>query len=143
MVLNVEVALRREAKGVMDAHLASLVATSYGLFAGGAAKKHFYMHHVMHLQTLRIVVLRTIKDQVTRLQLVLLQLLRATVELVPLITTSKHKAKLNAKVLDSAGHQRTAVQEKRCVVIRIIRVEVPFCVRNPNVLLTLLHESIS
>ena len=127
----------------MYANLSRLVATPNRLLASWTSKKDFNVHHVVHLYTLWVIVLRTVKYQVARLQLVLLELFRATVELIPLISASKYEAKLNTKVLHCARHQRAAVKKKRCVVVRIIRVEVPFRVWDPYVLLTLLHESIS
>ena len=106
------------------------------------ANKNFYMDHVMLLQILRFIKLRTVKDDVTWLHFSLLQFDGQRVILIALVATSKHETELLPQITDNSKDQTAAVEEKRCVIQWIIRFSMPLSIRNTYIGLTLLYKEL-
>ena len=129
MILDTVVARRVKSIIIIDRHFVCLRPTADG--PPTRAQIDLNMHHIMLLNLPRLVVFRTVKDQIARPQLILLQFNRQSVKLVALIPMPKLEAKVTLQVTHSLPHERATVEEERRAVQRVRLMPVALGIRHP------------
>ena len=95
------------------------------------------MDHIMLDYRLRIIVLRTIENQISGLHFMELKIYRASVNLITLIAGAKLEPKVFLEILNDAADEPTAIEEKWRFVKRIILLSMSLCIGHAQILLTL------
>ena len=104
VVLDVEVLFRLELKRFVAGHVADASPTANGLLSRrrSITNENLHMHHVVFLNMHRLVVVRAVKYQVPRPELLLFQGDRQCIKLIGLISSTQCEAKFYPQVADGA-----------------------------------------
>ena len=136
MVLDAVIGARHELVRVMVGDLIDASARSYrSLVIRSSAQINLNMRHVMFLYVLWGVISGTVEDNVSRDHLLKLQINGQSVELVGLVSTSEHKAKLGSQVVYCSTNKRTTIEEYRRVKHGVVWLSVPLGIRYSNIFL--------
>ena len=104
VILDVGILLRLELKRFVASHMADASPTADRLLSSRRAvsNEHLHMHHVVLLNMHRLVVVRAVKYQVPRPELLLFQSDWQCVKLIGLISSTQRETKFYPQVADGA-----------------------------------------